>query len=267
MRGKHGAFCTVIGMLLTAQGQDPEWWTNWEMPVLTGDSTNHHGPANLGQAKLMVAAALEALRIERPDLATQVEAELIGANKPIPTLDPPTTQAAIEANYSPLNLGQLKSISTPFYDVLHNETTTSSWLDSELIHAQTKDPNDSSNHYPWTSSTADDANYGIANLGQLKAVFSLRLEKTPSGMSQSWVDAQLARLAAWGIPLTKLRREEDYDGDGLTNYFEFLMGTDPFDVDSDGDGLVDSEDLDPSNPEVNAVTIVGTLRILTPDRR
>jgi hypothetical protein len=34
----------------------------------------------------------------------------------------------------------------------------------------------------------------------------------------------------------------DSDGDGLTNWEEYLRGTDPFNPDTDGDGILDGED-------------------------
>jgi len=40
----------------------------------------------------------------------------------------------------------------------------------------------------------------------------------------------------------------DYDNDGLTNYEEYLRGTDPFNPDTDGDGIPDGQDFD--NPPV-----------------
>ena len=39
----------------------------------------------------------------------------------------------------------------------------------------------------------------------------------------------------------------DFDNDGLTNFAEFELGTDPNIEDSDGDGIKDGEDSDPIN--------------------
>nr|WP_269783408.1 thrombospondin type 3 repeat-containing protein [Marinibactrum halimedae] len=39
----------------------------------------------------------------------------------------------------------------------------------------------------------------------------------------------------------------DNDGDGLTNTEEFLLGTDPTNPDTDGDGLFDGDDPFPLN--------------------
>jgi Bacterial TSP3 repeat len=37
----------------------------------------------------------------------------------------------------------------------------------------------------------------------------------------------------------------DYDGDGLTNAEEFMLGTNPFLMDTDGDGIPDESDPEP----------------------
>ena len=39
--------------------------------------------------------------------------------------------------------------------------------------------------------------------------------------------------------------DEDIDGDGLSNLREFALGTDPYDIDTDGDGALDNKDLFP----------------------
>ncbi|GAB2516024.1 hypothetical protein [Microbulbifer agarilyticus] len=41
----------------------------------------------------------------------------------------------------------------------------------------------------------------------------------------------------------------DFDDDGLNTLAEFLLGTDPHNPDSDGDGVTDNDDVAPSNPE------------------
>jgi hypothetical protein len=50
-------------------------------------------------------------------------------------------------------------------------------------------------------------------------------------------------------------RDLDYDGDYVTNYGEFLLGTDPLSADSDNDGYFDGEDSCPLN---NCSQIVWT---------
>lgn len=57
----------------------------------------------------------------------------------------------------------------------------------------------------------------------------------------------------------------DADGDGKTNLQEHAAGTNPLLMDTDGDGIPDGTDTNPS-PDSTPVTISGALRILTPNR-
>ena len=82
-------------------------------------------------------------------------------------------------NYYPVNVGQLKSVAKPFYDRLIEE--------------------DYANLYPWTSTTNDDGDYALANLGQLKRVFSFDF----------------------------LNFGRDADGDGMSDDMEQRWGLDP----------------------------------------
>lgn len=246
----------------SSAAQAPAWWSEHGILDPGGAQANDYGPANLGQAKNMVRGAIEALRVERPDIADEVEADVVGVGDPIFSLLPPSDPQEAEKNYSPLVIGQLKAISAPFYEAIHGAEPA--WLDGELTNSQTKDPNDSSNFYPWSSAAGDDENYGIANVGQLKAVFSLRIEDIPSGMPSSWENTHLDRLDSWGIPVTDLRGGDDYDGDGLLNLYEYLEGTDPLSADTDGDGILDGADDDPLDADADPVAISLGLRVLTP---
>ncbi len=60
------------------------------------------------------------------------------------------------------------------------------------------------------------------------------------------------RLRYWTGPVTD-PQTDDFDGDGLGNWEELLLGTDPFKKDSDGDGMPDGWEnglgLDPANSD------------------
>ncbi len=170
------ALCTVLPLGQVRATDPPAWWSTGTPPVIdTGAAPDNHGVANLGQAKWIAKRALEALRDRAPSLADQVEADLVGTGKPIPTWDVPTTGSPeAKALRAPLLVGQLKAISAPFYERL--DAFASAWLEDERVANGT---NSSGSIYPWTSTTSDDANKAITNIGQVKAAFSLRFETLP----------------------------------------------------------------------------------------
>lgn len=66
-----------------------------------------------------------------------------------------------------------------------------------------------------------------------------------NGLPDEWEASYLAWLTQFGIQITAPDPSGDYDGDGLTNAEEFMLGTNPFLMDTDGDGLPDGSDPDP----------------------
>lgn len=78
------------------------------------------------------------------------------------------------------------------------------------------------------------------------------------GMTDSWELEHFGNLDQGA--------SDDADGDGVSNYSEFVNGTNPLLMDSDGDGIPDGEDLTPLSPNYSAIAISGALRVLTPDR-
>jgi len=236
-RGKW--LCAVSGFILTIAGgihaAPPAWWSNGNPPVINPVAQeDNHGVANIGQAKWMAKSALNAIRGVHPATADAIEAELVGSGKPLSSWDPPVTQGQKDAQRAPLLIGQLKAIAAPFYSQLH--ALDSAWLDSQLTQNQTKDTSDSANFYPWSSSANDDNNKAPVSIGQLKAVFSLRLESLV-------------------IEPPLVNTDTDQDEDGLPDSWELLHGLDPTDNgsinpnngpdgDPDGDGVPNSSELE-----------------------
>ena len=207
----------LLMLVIAALAAPPLWWSTGNPPVIDpGAVENNHGPANIGQAKHMAKSALDALRTIIPAVADQIEADLTGGANPIVdfTIPNPKTPEWIEKQKAPLLIGQLKAIADPFYSRLHAAAPT--WLEAERTQNGT---NHTNSIYPWTIETTDDANKAIANIGQLKAVFSFRFGDLGS--------------------------DGDSDNDGLPDSWELANGLDPTLRDSDQNGVTDDlEDTD-----------------------
>ena len=138
-------------------------------------------------------------------------------------------------NYAPLNLGQLKALAKPFYDVMHSaEGFTIVLADGTVIQEQ---------EYPWNPTTPPSENYAPANLGQLKYVFSFYLanwlgsqmpseeppgwEDVPDSWKQQIVDADPNDAIT---DISQVHAYDDFEPDGLTNYMEYCVGADPTSV-------------------------------------
>ncbi len=185
-------------LALVAFAVPPLWWSVGDPPVIVpGAPQNNKGPANIGQAKHMAKSALDVLRPILPAVTAQIEADLA----PILNLTVPNPKPAdwAEKQKAPLLIGQLKAIADPFYTRLH--AAAPAWLEAERIANGTNHPN---SIFPWSTETTDDNNKGIANIGQLKAVFSLRFENLQADTT-------------------------DTDGDGIPNDWEFAHGINPND--------------------------------------
>ncbi|NJM39096.1 MAG: hypothetical protein HC845_15260, partial [Akkermansiaceae bacterium] len=93
-------------------------------------------------------------------------------------------------------------------------------------------------YYPWNPATPAAANKTIANIGQLKAVFSLRFESfvidgdtDEDSLPDSWEILYFGNLNYNGT--------QDSDDDGLTNLREFELRSNPIQSDTDGDLMID----------------------------
>lgn len=219
-------YLALVILLTPVAAAPPAWWSDGDPPVITGSAENNRGPANIGQAKYMVAEALRALQATAPGIATQIRADLvvvIDLSVPDPKDDP-----WIEQQKAPLLLGQLKAISAPFYTRLN--TANATWLTVERVSNGT---NHSGSIFPWTATTGDDVNQAIATIGQLKAVFSLRFENFLSAFPPG-LDTDLDGIPdAWEIrygynPVDPNDTDLDFDNDGISNAQEYALGLNPW---------------------------------------
>ena len=195
----------------------------------------------------MVKSALDTLRPILPAVATAIEADLI-TPKPNPsggtfpailnlTVPDLKTPEWIEKQKAPLLIGQLKAIAHPFYNRLNTAAPT--WLAAERTSNRT---NNADSIFPWTTETTDDQNRAVANVGQLKAVFSLRFQTLPpvdptgldvdgDGLVDDWEIAKFGSTAAYS-------GTDDVEPDGANNVTEFSLGLNPLIKDHPLVGLV-----------------------------
>lgn len=180
----------------------PSWWIGRGVISTNVALTNDFAGVNAGQLKWVATNAYNEIRNALPNGAGSNLTATISAFTP-------------SNNYVGINLGQLKNLAGPFYDRLIQESYTSD--------------------YPWTTNTiADDVDYSLANVGQVKNVFSFDLRKDDDvdGMADWWE-------ARYGV----IDPVADPDGDGLSNLAEYQNLLDPTNSDTDGDGLPDGWEL------------------------
>ena len=231
----------------------PMWWSAPERAVLDSTATeNNHAVANLGQAKWVATQALAELASIAPSLAVQIDLSTVFP-------DPPAIPDAAwyDAQKAPLNLGQLKAISHQFYDSLPPV-----WLaDQALQNGITPwvAP------YPWDINTPVEDNLKIANIGQLKAVFSLRFRQdidnagTGDGLPDVWeqqvidADPNDAIQSFDDIEPSGHSPAADLDQDGFNNLAEHQLGFDPLVANASEEGAAAhwSFDVDGGNITVD----------------
>jgi hypothetical protein len=250
--------CLLVLLLLSplAHAADPPWWA--ERGVTTAAPPSNLSPATIGQAKWMVKQALAELEGKldaAPFLALKSEVEAVI------DLAAPESPAEVENQRKVLVIGQLKSLSKPFYD--HLRTIDPTWLDAQMTLAGTRLPipgTDPVEHSPYPWPVPEDltraTNFAPAALGQLKSNFALNFEdwRTPvdldaddDGMPDAWEIAN-------GLNPQLNDATADPDNDGVSNLQEYQNGTNPdmasSPTDLDGDGVPNGEDTDPNDASV-----------------
>ncbi len=218
--GKTGlllaAACTLIAGPIPANKPAlyPDWWFERDViPLLLTAPTRPEGPlwpddyppaddyavVNQGQVKHLAKQAYEELVSTLPTGAGSA-LEALWANPAIGSDD-----------YRVVNLGQLKNMAEPFYELLEQL-------------GYSGQPLGIGQRRPWTG-TADD--FYIANIGQVKNLFSFDIKGMDlnhndidwDGLPDDWEYLYWSSLSHSG--------EEDADGDGVSNYLEFIQGRNP----------------------------------------
>src|SRR5438270_460006 len=139
------ALLAIALIPLLLYGSAPSWWSQRGVLVQNA-SADDYAAANQGQLKNVAKAAVAEMDAK---LEGGAGAELHSLISSWSTPSPQTN------DFAPVNLGQLKKVAKPFYD--------------RMISAGLVDT------YPWLSSFNPADDFAIANIGQVKNVFSFEI--------------------------------------------------------------------------------------------
>lgn len=184
--------CIGLGSLIALATGTPQWWT--DQGVLNANSAQDEAAANQGQLKYMALKASEECQGQFPLLDLSEIEDLVSSFN-------------ASNNLVAVNLGQLKYVAQPFYDVLASHLLLTNAWPAGMV----------SGPYPWSGSGNASQDDALANLGQLKYIFSMGLD--------SWYSSA------------------DSDGDGLPDDWETVNGLSSASHDSDGDGMADGWEI------------------------
>lgn len=185
------AAACVYSALSAGAGEYPHWWTSGGVINTNATATNDFAAVNQGQVKWIALKAYEELAARLRGGAGSAASNMIAA-------------FSATNNYVGVNLGQLKYLAQPFYDRL-------------ILAGYT-------NAYPWTATATDDVSHALANIGQVKNLFSFDLKDSDEdGMPDWW------EIANGLVPTNAADGEADSDGDGISNALEYRRWTNPQD--------------------------------------
>ena len=192
-----GLLCLPL-LLLAATG--PRWWVN-QGALDPSAVANDYAAINQGQLKNIARAAVAEFDLHLPG-----GADNNGTDPRLRTLmNSWASPSDTTDDYLPVNLAQLKTLAMPFYDRLIKVGYT------------TEEQN------PWSSGTAANSNnYAMANIGQVKNLFSWDLALTGTDGLPAWWKNW------WGRQLQTTINAGDIDPvTGLTYLQDFITGCTP----------------------------------------
>ncbi len=186
-----------------AAASQPAWW-GLRAVVVEGAAPADFELLNQGQLKQLALAAFLEMEAALPGGAGLDVTALLNLWTVVDTVGNRVPNEHLNADdYSPVNLGQLKATAGVFYD--------------RLIALQW------ARGYPWAWIFADD--FALANLGQAKSLFAFPLDQNrdinANGIPDWWEMQNLGSLFS--------RSNMDSDWDGILDFDEFELGTDPND--------------------------------------
>jgi len=172
-----------IGMLLgllslthAVIAAPPSWWVEREV-IVPAAPANDFAAANIGQLKHIAKQAYLEMEEHLPGGAGPAIMALI-----ISWSQPPA-QGVVRHDYAAVTQGQLKQVAKLFYDRLFEV-------------GDGGPPLSGGQRYPWTEATTDDASYAIANVGQVKHLFSFDVfDNDQDGLEDVWEQRYFGTLA------------------------------------------------------------------------
>lgn len=232
----------------------PAWWL--ERHVISADDDDIHTnnaqnyqTALIGQLKWMATTARDEMNYRL--------AHVGGAGTAIDDLVNAFAGGS-DGNYHPALIGQLKHVSSYYYDRLQAVGFTQ-WPANMSATFNT-------NGYPWGETIDYSESYLTANLGQLKYLFSWELkgwadtiDSDGDGLPDYWE----AFFFNSNPMIADPNGYADTDLDGISDYNEFLLQTDPvvpyaalaIGADDDGDNVLNENDAMPYDAAVGELTI------------
>ena len=162
----------------------PTWWVEKGVTSSTPHKVNNYAVGNLGQLKHFALRAMEHMDEYLPGGAGEAIHTMVEGFARFDSENP-------QANYRVVNLGQTKNVAEAFYRRLESVGYVrfeAGWR-------------------PWDPSTPKEKNYAVCNLGQIKNVFSWDLSKGEFDSDGNGI----------------LECEQDDDGDGISNFDEWLL--------------------------------------------
>ncbi len=196
----------AVGLVLLAGvvfAKSPQWWVDRGV-IDTNAMPRDYAPVNQGQVKQMASAAYQEFNQKLTNDCSSISNLVFSFSE--------------TNNYLPVNLGQLKAVTQPFYDLLWISGHSNAWPVG-----MTAGP------YPWSALTNPARDYAAANIGQLKYLFSFNLDANGAdsdgdGLPDVWE-------VAHGLNPYSDQGDDgasgDPDGDNFDNLHEYLNGADP----------------------------------------
>lgn len=187
----------------------PAWWA--ERGVTSSQATpNDYAAANIGQVKHIAAKAVAEMNAKiEGGAGADLNALIAGWIADAPS-------GVARNDYAPINQGQLKVIAKKFYKRL-------------FAAGYRGQPLGAGQKYPWTETPNDDASYALANIGQVKRLFSF----IPSLSDPRLADTDEDEMPDFWEryydldPNNAADASLDSDGDELPNLQEYLAGRHP----------------------------------------